>query len=146
MGRKQTLIRKNVSKSKKLLQHDKASMKVIHEYNKLKRTEGFANRKGFFDDDNAAAEEKPQQKIKKMFKPTNKILLAQRAGEEKKRKAQEKQEEAMRRIDERNRKLRERAEKRKKLNAKTAKGQPVMCNQIEHLLEKIEKNPGLYSK
>ena len=144
MGRKQTLIRKNVSKSKKLLQHDKASMKVIHEYNKLKRTEGFANRKGFFDDDNT--EEKTQQKTKKKFKPTNKILLAQRAGDEKKRKAQEKQEEAMRRIDERNRKLRERAEKRKKLNAKTAKGQPVMCNQIEHLLEKLEKNPGLYSK
>ena len=146
MGRKQKLIQKNVSKSKKLLQHDKASMKVIHEYNKLKRTEGFANRKSFFDGDAAAAEDKPQQRIKKKFKPTNKILLAQKAGEEKKQKMKEKQEEAMKRIDERNRKRQERMEKRKKLNAKTSKGQPIMCNQIEHLLEKIEKNPGLYSK
>jgi len=144
MGRKQKLIQKNIGKGKKLAQYDKASMKVIREYKKLKQEPQFAKRKGFFDEDTSSESKPPTLKAKNKLKPTNNILLAQKTGEERKQKQKSKQEEAMKNIEIRNKKRQERIERRKKLNAKTPKGQPIMNNKIEDLLNKIQRNPDLY--
>ena len=51
---------------------------------------------------------------------------------------QEKEEEERRKKQNFEKNIKERRETYKKLNKRTKKGQPVMANQIEHLLQKIQ--------
>jgi len=83
-------------------------------------------------------------KFHRKTKATNSIMKAYHKSllvqEEKKRQHKERREED----GKKDLKRKERYEVHKKMNARTSKGQPVMKNRIDVLLNKIEKKKDLY--
>ena len=116
--------------------YDKNKSKVINDYKKLKRKEEKKN--------NFRKRWKPDTPQVDEDDEMNPMSVAYAKGQEVNRQKQQRQLEREKREKARQEKLKKRQRTHKKLSAKTPKGQPLMRNQVEFLLNKIQSNKELY--
>ena len=114
---------------------DKHKLKVINEYKKIKRkeekntTDRKQSRKAFMDN---------------KFKKQDAMTLAMSKGRKLKQEQEQRKLDKEQREINRQKKLEKRRRTHRKLTAKTPKGQPLMRNRVQFLLEKIQHNKELY--
>merc|ERR1719322_2352851 len=108
---------------------DSKKLKVIHDYKKLKRKEGLELKPSI---------NRPKKETLSKMKPKKATNTLIKLHEENMKKMIEEN------LLKRDQKRRNKAKLHKKLNAKTSRGQPVMSNKIDFLLDKILQNKSKY--
>ena len=132
--------RKSRNKNEFIL--DKHKLKVINQYKKLKRKEEEHKTIGFKHQKKQKKFDKKPMFEKKIKKDSMSVAISK--GEQLKQEKEQHKLDKQRRELDRLEKLKKRRKTHRKLTAKTPKGQPLMRNRMQFLLEKIQNNKELY--
>jgi hypothetical protein len=121
--------------------------KALRKYEKLCKAEGIVSNRirihGNTTADETTSDDRTENIPKFKKKKINLIEEAEKVAEEKKKLKEEKEKELARIEESRQQKIKERNENRKQNMKRTKKGQPILHNKINNILEKLKREKGV---